>query len=129
LRRCNGKDLISKKLALDRAAEALSPTARSTIEDDYKLVSRDLKKKGPKSEYAFLAARSKPMRVPVLITRGPNGEVIINGGMQSRNAAHQSGERVKIGKNSPPVTHMPQGKIGKNSPPGRVKICWNSPLV
>jgi hypothetical protein len=114
LRRCNGKDLISKKLALDRAAETLSPTARSTIEDDYNLVSRDLKKKGPKSEYTFLAARSKPMGVPVLITRGPNGEVIINGGMRSRNAAHQSGEGVKI---------------GKNSPPGSVKICWNSPLV
>jgi hypothetical protein len=73
----------SRERALDLAVAALEAkgegAARSTIADSYDRVRRDLKKAGPKSEYYFLVARSDPTVVPVSVTRGPGGELIING--------------------------------------------------
>ena len=84
------RDLRRKHIrerALDLAVTALEAkgegAARSTIADSYDQVSRDLKKAGPKSEYYFLVARSDPTVVPVSVTRGPGGEVIVNGVKQA----------------------------------------------
>ena len=84
------RDLRRKHIrerALDLAVPALEAkgegAARSTIADSYDQVSRDLKKAGPKSEYYFLVARSDPTVVPVSVTRGPGGEVIVNGVKQA----------------------------------------------
>jgi hypothetical protein len=73
----------TKECALDLTVAALEAkgegAARSTIADSYDRVRRDLKKAGPKSEYYFLVARSGPTVVPVSVTRGPGGELVING--------------------------------------------------
>ena len=73
--------------ALSMAVVALKArgdaVARSTIKSSYLKIFRDLKNLGPESEYSFLVARCDPVRVPVSIARGPDGEVIINGVKQS----------------------------------------------
>jgi hypothetical protein len=115
-RRRNGPNIKGRRTkaqALDLAVAALEATgeraSRDTIEDSYDLVSRDLKNAGSKSKYDFLVTRSKPSMVPVLVTRGSNGEVILNGVKRG----------VTIGKQSPPVAAGSQ----------RVTVGLQSPLI
>jgi hypothetical protein len=75
---------LTLKSALNLAVTTLSKpdgAARSTIEDSYNKVDFDLRRKGKESEYFHLVTRADPTRVPVQVTRSPDGEVIINGGV------------------------------------------------
>ena len=85
-RYCCVRDLRQKGNTLEHALDlavavrkaAGDPVSRSTIEDSYDLVNRDLDLKGSKSEYFLLVARADPTRVPVSVTQTSDG-VIING--------------------------------------------------
>jgi hypothetical protein len=63
----------TKDRALDLAVDRLEPkgerAARSTIEESYNRVSRDLKRAGRDSEYFLLVARSDPTVVPISQTQ------------------------------------------------------------
>jgi hypothetical protein len=76
----------SKDRALDSAVAALEATgdaaARSTLEDSYDRVERDLKQAGRESEYFFLVARGDPTVVPVIVSQTQLGTTI-NGVLQS----------------------------------------------
>jgi hypothetical protein len=67
------------ELAIKELEAASEAAARSTIEDSYNRVSRDLKRVGRDSEYFYLVARADPTRVPVSVTRRSDGVTVING--------------------------------------------------
>jgi hypothetical protein len=97
VRDLRGRGLI-KDDALDLAVAAFKAkgetTARSTIEDSYNLVSRDLNKAGCESEYFHLVAKSDPTVVPVCVSRTQSGEVIVNGVIQRSSEALPSQQAV-----------------------------------
>ena len=78
---------------------------RSTIEDSYDLVSRDLKRKEHKSEYFLLVARSKPDGGARLGNPNIRRRVIINGvtlAQQSPGVTVSRGARARSHVTGPP---------------------------